>query len=730
MNERADQGLEMIDLSGGNAPGSDGQGVLQLLQDRMHGRWRWAISAGLVLGLSAAVAGYRMAGVKYSARGLVQVESDLPTLISDTPETERLENFGSYLTSQAELMRDSRVIADALKSDVLEPYLPALGEDPMLEISQSLSVGVVRGTNLIEVRYESEDRRLAQAATNAVIESYFRIYGPNSETFHTRTLQQVRTLLSDTRRQLADLESQRERQMRNSTLGSLESTSAVDALVTRILELQVQAESLQEAREKIEAVATAENRSVQPSDTVPYSDAELLERDSTIADRRAQLDQLQESFDALAARLGPEHPGLRIRQRELDLSRESLAAAVASAKEKWAEVVGEAGSYAGLTKQLDSVNESLTKFREQIGRLQQERLRVASIDREIEQVNQSIAVYELRIQGLETESASIRKGRITITSLASLPTSPSRDRRIQYGVAGLVGGFAASLCAFFLLGTVDRRAFASRQLESDKARYRPLGVIPDMSRLDDSDEQRLLLEDCVHRIRNRIEVRRPHTDRGFAVHISSPLQGDGKTSVAASLAWSYAQAGYRTLMIDADFIGRALSHQFGMLHETGVRAAMRDPDRTLEFIRPARPNLDLLPSGGDRAVSAGHLQPAAMRRLIDLVRDHYEIIVVDSGPLTASVESLPLIGAVDGVVLVLRRGRNRGQLAACIDDIRHVGTLYLGVILNYATLDDCQRYSSLSRFSSEAVDGDRSQGPAHPVVSVLGTRRSDEKAGT
>ena len=235
----------------------------------------------------------------------------------------------------------------------------------------------------------------------------------------------------------------------------------------------------------------------------------------------------------------------------------------------------------------------------------------------------------------------------------------------------------------------------------------------------------MLLEDCVHRIRNRIEVRRTHGDRGFAIKVSSPFQGDGKTSVAAALAWSYAQAGYRTAMVDADFIGRALSHQFSMLGRPGVREAMRDPEQAMSLIRSARPNLDILPAGSDKGVTAGHLQPASMRQLLSRLREHYEIVVVDSGPMTASVESLPIIGAVDGVVLVLRRGRNRNRLTECIEDIRHVGTPYLGVILNYATLGDCQRYSSLSRVSSEVESGSaETSDPLHPVVSALGNRSS------
>ncbi|MGA1225555.1 MAG: hypothetical protein ACO31E_13445, partial [Phycisphaerales bacterium] len=562
-----------------------------------------------------------------------------------------------------------------------------------------------------------------------VIEAYFRIYGPNSETMHTRTMQQVRTLLTDSRRRLADLESERERVVRESEFGTLETGSRLQAIVEQVAELQGQVERIDELRAAIEATAASEERAVDALDVAAPSDEDLMAADPGLPALQQSVEDDRLQLALLRSRMSEQHPQVRQATNRLEASEAAVAAKREELRSRWRDAMGSTLGYGALGIRRTEITEELAALRGRIERDQRERSRIASIGRDIGVVSGEIAKYEARLSGLETESETIRQGRVTIRAMAQLPTAPSKDRRLQYGAAGFLGGFGASLASFFLLGTIDRRAFASRQLESDATRFRPLGVVPDMSRLGDTDEERVLLEDCVHRIRNRIEVRRGHGEGGFALKVSSPFQGDGKTSVAAALAWSYAQAGYRTAMVDADFIGRALSHQFSMLAEPGVREAMRDPERVLTLVRPARPNLDILPAGSDKAVNAGHLQPAAIRQLLSRLRDHYEIVVVDSGPMTASVESLPIIGAVDGVVLVLRRGRNRDRLTECIEDIRHVGTPYLGAILNYATLGDCQRYSSLSRVSSD-LDGDSAEPsyPSHPVVSALGNRRDSSLA--
>lgn len=700
--------------------------ILTLLSDRMHGRWKWAVALGVAVGGALATVGFRMAAVTYSARGLVQVEQDLPEILIETPETAQLQNFTAYIGTQAALMRDGRVLADAVRSDELQSFLPTLGDDPEGVLAEDLDVSVIRGTDLISIEFTSEDRRLAQAATNAVLDSYFRIYGPNAETTHTRTIQQVRVLLTDARRELSDLSLERERIESNSEVSSLSLDGANSQIIRRVTGLQEELATVEELQARIASEAASAGRQVAPDDVATPTESDLLDADPGLASLIAAIDEAQAEVDDLNSRLSEQHPQMRQATRRLEMLEASVEKRREALRQDWAVEMRDRFSYAALEVAAERLRAELADERQIIDRYNQEQFRLQTIGRESELIRSQIQVYESRLRGLETESDVIRQGRVTIRARAQLPNGPSRDRRIQYSVAGFVGGLGMSLVGFFLLGSLDRRAFASRQLESDRSRFLPLGVVPDMTRLGDSDEERVLLEDCIHRVRNRIEVRRVHTDRGFAMNVSSPFQGDGKTSVAAALAWSYAQAGYRTAMVDADFIGRALSAQFGVLGEAGVREALRDPESILEMVREARPNLDILPVGRDRDVSAGHLQPAGMKTILSRLRDHYEVVVVDSGPMIASVESLPIIGAVDAVILVLRRGRNRNRLAECIADITNVGVSYLGVVLNYATLADCQRYSSLSRTSSDLEGGEsdsRPAGPSHPVVAALGSRR-------
>jgi uncharacterized protein involved in exopolysaccharide biosynthesis len=397
-----------------------------LLNDRMHGRWKWAIAAGLILGASLAVVGFRMAAVSYSARGLVQVESELPTLVMETPETASLQNFSAFIGSQAELMRDARVVSDALKSDQLQAHLTALGEDPQSTLIRGLSVSVIRGTNLIGVEFAAEDRRLAQAAVNAVIDAYFRIFGPNSETMHTRTMQQVRTLLTDSRRRLADLESERERVIRESEFGTFDTAGQLDAIVEQVGELQDQIERIDELRAAIEAIASAEDRPVDPLDVASPSDEDLAAADPGLPELIQSVEEERLALSLLRSRMSDQHPQVRQAINRYEASQAAVTARREELLTRWKEMMGSSLGYEALGVRRSELAEELGSLRGQIERDQRERSRIAAINRDVVAVSAEILRYEERLAGLETESETIRQGRVTIRAMAQLPTAPSK----------------------------------------------------------------------------------------------------------------------------------------------------------------------------------------------------------------------------------------------------------------------------------------------------------------
>jgi len=317
-------------------------------------------------------------------------------------------------------------------------------------------------------------------------------------------------------------------------------------------------------------------------------------------------------------------------------------------------------------------------------------------------------------QALERWRQAATQALATPDEVRASPQQTRQDRRriAELERERLVGGFGLSFAAFFVIGTISPRAFRASQLVNESQGMNWLGVVPDMSAAATDGFTYELSVNCIDRLRNKVESRRTPGD-GYALMVTSPSQGDGKTTIALALAISYARAGHRVVVVDCDFIGRAMS-----VHAPGVREVIRRGTLENEVVE-AQHGVSILPVGVDASISASNLQVGAMRRMLRTLRDRFDIIIVDAGPVTASVEAIPVAASCDGAMLVLRRGRSRSRIAESVGEIRSAGAEYLGLILNDAEQADCIRYGSISKMSTEvaqAIERGTATSSRHPLL--------------
>jgi Mrp family chromosome partitioning ATPase len=211
----------------------------------------------------------------------------------------------------------------------------------------------------------------------------------------------------------------------------------------------------------------------------------------------------------------------------------------------------------------------------------------------------------------------------------------------------------------------------------------------------------------VHQIRNHIEAARDPKS-GYVLAISSPYEGDGKTNMVMGLGWSYATTGTRTLLVDCDMAGRALTRQTGTEARSGLKELLNGRSADGLIVKLPAPNLSVLPVGCETAIGAEMIRTRDLERVLARARDEFEMIIVDTGPLATSLEGLPVAAAADGVLLSVRRGRKRAGLEQCIHGLGRIGAHYLGVVLNCADRSDCNRYASRSGSSRVTSEGSTS----------------------
>ena len=167
--------------------------------------------------------------------------------------------------------------------------------------------------------------------------------------------------------------------------------------------------------------------------------------------------------------------------------------------------------------------------------------------------------------------------------------------------------------------------------------------------------------------------------------ITSPLVGEGKTSVSYNTAIAFAHAGERVLLIDADLHHPQLHDYFGKKQTPGLSDVLSG-GKTVESaiqIHPSVGNLSLLAAGSLPAHPAELLASAAFDVLLDGLKQTYTMVILDTPPMLLVADSLVLADKADATLAVIRADMtNRTALERMGELLERNGSHAIGLVLN------------------------------------------------
>jgi capsular exopolysaccharide synthesis family protein len=349
-------------------------------------------------------------------------------------------------------------------------------------------------------------------------------------------------------------------------------------------------------------------------------------------------------------------------------------------------------------------------------------------------VNQ-IADLQNRLSDL-APAESLQTGQVVAPATLPLsPVSPSYPRNLALA---LMLGLALGVGAAFIRERLDDRVRGVTDLETHVGAP-VLAAVPRWN-VHRAPYQELLMSEAEPYSPVSEAYRTLRTGLLFAANrggirtilVTSAGAAEGKTTTTARLGVALAHAGKRVVLVCADF-RRPQLHRFFTLEEGEglVNALAGELDVRRALIRPGIENLQFLPSGPLPASPDRMLGSDAMERVLSVLADDADVVLIDGTPVLGLADSLSLAPLVDAVLFVAAdRRTTRRRVTEARQLLEQVSANVIGAVLNELDSPKSQLYPYYSHY------GHRQPAPTVAPPATVGTlavhrgamdRRSQER---
>ena len=187
-----------------------------------------------------------------------------------------------------------------------------------------------------------------------------------------------------------------------------------------------------------------------------------------------------------------------------------------------------------------------------------------------------------------------------------------------------------------------------------------------------------------------------NVDRALTtIAVTSPLKGEGKTTVATNLAVAHARANKRVILVDADLRRPQIAERMGVDPEPGLSGVLLGAtlDEALREIQPFEGLLRVLPAGLTPPNPSELIGSKRMAALLEELTDIADVVVIDTTPLLVVSDAFPLLEKVSGTVAIARLDQTPRDAIKRMVDITHTaGGRVFGMVATGAKGPGLRRY--------------------------------------
>lgn len=677
----------------------------------------------------------------YTATAKVLVERTAPRVPGMEGVSQDVAMWGDdFYKTRAELVRTRAVLEVALQSPAVSNMFPAAavvgGADGLSGLKRSLVslLGAVpappppawerlgnevqaeslKNTYFIQISSTGPDPARAATLVNAVASAFAdyhavrrrEVLGDALVFLEEEQRRQERNLL-EAQKQLQEFRDKASHIALDGTEKDQPALARLNDISAKLTQVQLEKLDLVSSLDTLRKM-TAEGGSRSADDTRKILTLWVVREDEVLAGAYKKVIDAYAEEGRLGAVYGAEHPAMvaareaRVRQEEqvrdiLGQKMESLASRERLLANREKALVAEQESQRREALQLAKESFTFQQLQNNVKRYQ--KLFDAIADR-LREVDVSTGFVRTNARIVQDASPPV------------VPSGPNRGRMIL--VAALIG-LALGIGGALAFEHVDDTIKTPEDVKA-KMSLPLLGFVPRIEVPEEPGEARkrrrpglVVVEEPIssaaeayRNIRTRLIFALPAGERKV-IGVTSCSPGEGKTTTAVNLATAMAAAGKKVLLVDAD-IHRPMVHRSfkrdaepGLTNMLAGGASFQDTVWRYRFPADsaAAGTLDVITAGPESPNPAELLSSSAMHNLLARGRAEYDWVFVDIPPVLFVSDASILSALCEGVILVVRAGRNnRSGLARAIEQLQDIKVTVVGSILNDVVLSRVGRYTS------------------------------------
>ncbi len=346
----------------------------------------------------------------------------------------------------------------------------------------------------------------------------------------------------------------------------------------------------------------------------------------------------------------------------------------------------------------DAIRQRLEQARNQVASSGQAEIQLRQLEREAAANRSLYDSFLARLKETDEQQELVRPD-VRVISPAEVPGAPSSASPLMFTFVGFTASTMIGALLALMIEQLDTSLRSTRQIE-DLLAVPALGLVPAVKGLRGSLCRYFLdkPESAYAQAVRALYAQLPLIDAGHPARtllVTSALPGEGKTSLATSLANCAAELQLRTILLELDVRRPKVASEMGLEPAAGIAEVLEGTVPFEQAVRrDAQSGVDVLAAASGDANPSALLSSPRLASLLERVQAEFDCVIIDTPPVLGVPDAKTLARVADAIVFVVRWDRTkRDAVQAALRELERFSAQVAGVVLNQVDMKRHAQYS-------------------------------------